>query len=142
MSKLLPERLGRGRNARIPVMADEGVNRKLLWGVAAAAAVVVAVVLLWPGVEEELAPEPVAAWAAVEAEGSGVARVEAVEIPAGTPFRVHAVLVQGEPQPVARDGRPDAQGDLGQQVLEEAAAFHGVPVRDPRPCLVSGPGRR
>ena len=73
-------------------MADEGVNRKLLWGVAAAAAVVVAVVLLWPGVEEELAPEPVAAWAAVEAEGSGVARVEAVEIPAGTPFRVHAVL--------------------------------------------------
>lgn len=73
-------------------MADEGTNRKLFWGVVAVAAVAVAAVLLWPGVEEELAPVPVAAWAAVEAEGSGRAVVGPVEIAEGTPFRVHAVL--------------------------------------------------
>lgn len=73
-------------------MADEGTNRKLFWGVVIAAAVAVAVVLAWPEVQEELAPEPVRAWAAIEAEGSGVAEVGVVEIPEGTPFRVHAVL--------------------------------------------------
>lgn len=73
-------------------MADEGTNRKVFWGVVIAAAVVVGAVLLWPGVEEELAPAPVGAWAAVEVEGSGTAVVGRVEIPEGTPFRVHAVL--------------------------------------------------
>lgn len=73
-------------------MADEGTNRKLFWGVVAAAMVAVAAVLLWPGVEEELAPVPVRGWAAVEVEGSGKAVVGVVEMAAGTPFRVHAVL--------------------------------------------------
>jgi hypothetical protein len=73
-------------------MADEGTNRKIFWGVAIAAAAVVAAVLLWPGVEEELAPEPVRGWAAVEVEGAGTAVVGRVEMAEGTPFRVHAVL--------------------------------------------------
>ena len=73
-------------------MADEGTNRKLFWGVVVVALVVVAVVLAWPGVEEELAPEPVRAFAAVEEEGSGVAKVGVVEMEVGTEFRVHAVL--------------------------------------------------
>lgn len=78
--------------ARIERMADEGTNRKLFWGIVVAAMVAVAVVLLWPGVEEKLAPEPVRAFAAVEAEGSGTAVVGVVEMEEGTPFRVHAVL--------------------------------------------------
>ena len=73
-------------------MADEGTNRKLFWGVVAAALVVVAVVLVWPGVEEGLAPEPVRAFAAVEEEGSGTAVAGVVEMEEGTAFRVHAVL--------------------------------------------------
>lgn len=73
-------------------MADEGTNRKLFWGVVIAAAVAVVAVLLWPGVQEELAPAPVRAWAAIEVEGSGVAEVGVVEIASGTPFRVRAVL--------------------------------------------------
>ncbi len=73
-------------------MADEGTNRKVFWGVVIAAAVVVGAVLLWPGVEEELAPEPVRGWAAVEVEGSGTGVVGRVEMSEGTPFRVHAVL--------------------------------------------------
>lgn len=73
-------------------MADEGTNRKVFWGVVAAAAVAVGAVLLWPGVEEELAPEPVRALAAVEAEGTGTAVVGVMELEEGTPFRVHAVL--------------------------------------------------
>lgn len=73
-------------------MADEGTNRKVFWGVVIAAAVVVGGVLLWPGVQEELAPEPVRAWAAVEVEGSGEAVVGRVEMAEGASFRVHAVL--------------------------------------------------
>lgn len=73
-------------------MADEGTNRKVFWGVVIAAAVAVAVVLLWPGVQEELAPEPIRAFAAVQAEGADDAVVGRVEMAEGTPFRVHAVL--------------------------------------------------
>lgn len=69
--------------------------------VIAAAVVVVAALLLWPEVEERLAPEPVTAWVAVEADGSGEAVVGAVEMEAGTSFRLHAVLEARK-----RDGSP------------------------------------
>ena len=58
-------------------------------------------VALWlqPRVKEALAPVPLAAFAAIEVEGSGLAVVGPVEIPAGTPFRLRAVLEAQE-----RDG--------------------------------------
>lgn len=53
-----------------------------------------AAVLLWvrPAVEKARAPVPLAALVGVEAEGSGVAEVGQLRLPAGTPFRLHAVL--------------------------------------------------
>jgi hypothetical protein len=43
-------------------------------------------------VEQEVAPKPVAAWVAIEIEGTDFARTGRVEVAAGTPFRLHAVL--------------------------------------------------
>lgn len=67
-------------------------DRRVFWTVAAVATVGVAVLLLWSRVEEELGPEPVRAWVALQAEGEGVAEIGTLELPAGTPFRLHAVL--------------------------------------------------
>lgn len=69
-----------------------GPERKTLIVVAAVVVLAVVGFFLWPQVEESLAPEPHQAWAAIEAEGSGVARVGWVRLPAGTPFTLHAVL--------------------------------------------------
>jgi hypothetical protein len=43
-------------------------------------------------IEQEVAPKPVAAWVAVETEGSNVARTGRVGLTGGTPFRLHAVV--------------------------------------------------
>ena len=67
-------------------------ERKIFWTVVAVAALAVGTLVLWPVVEERVAPRPVAAWVAIEVEGSGLARVGRVEVPAGTPFTLHAVL--------------------------------------------------
>lgn len=59
----------------------------------------VAVLLLWPRVREELAPDPETAWVAIQPEGSDEAVVGTVELEVGTPFQLHAVL-----EAHARDG--------------------------------------
>ena len=58
------------------------------------AVVVGLVILLFSSdiVEKEVAPNPVAAWVAIDVEGSGIARTGRVEIVSGTPFRLHAVV--------------------------------------------------
>lgn len=43
-------------------------------------------------VEQEVGPKPIAAWVAIEVEGSGIARTGRVEIASGTPFHLHAVV--------------------------------------------------
>jgi hypothetical protein len=67
-------------------------EQKIIWAVVAVVAAAVAVLMLLPKVGEALAPEPTAAWVAVEAEGSGVAEVGRVDLPADRGFRLHAVL--------------------------------------------------
>lgn len=53
---------------------------------------VVIAVLLQPTVEESLAPELRAAWVGVEVGANGLAEVGPVEIDAGTPFTLRAIL--------------------------------------------------
>jgi hypothetical protein len=68
------------------------------------AAVAVALLLaLWlqPRIERKLAPSPTAAYVAIEAVPGAAAVVGPVEIAAGAPFRLHAVL-----EARARDGSP------------------------------------
>jgi len=67
-------------------------ERKLLGVVLFLVALAVGIFLLLPKVEERLAPVPVQAWVAIEAEGSEVARVDWLKLDQGTPFKVHAVL--------------------------------------------------
>ena len=47
---------------------------------------------LQPTVREALAPTPTAAWVGIEVEGSGEAVIGGIDIDAGTPFKLHAVL--------------------------------------------------
>lgn len=65
---------------------------KILLGSILALSLVVLGFLLQPAIEERLAPELVTAWVAIEVDGSGIAEVGPVEIEAGTPFRLHAVV--------------------------------------------------
>jgi hypothetical protein len=67
-------------------------EQKVLWSVVVVAGLVVGGLMLSSGVEHQLAPEPVAAWVALQPEGSEVARTGRVEIPAGTEFKLHAVM--------------------------------------------------
>jgi hypothetical protein len=76
-------------------------EQKIAWSVVAVVVVGFAVLMLLPAVEERLAPEPRAAWVAVEVNGGGVAEVAPVEIAAGAPFRLYAVLEAAD-----RDGEP------------------------------------
>ena len=57
-----------------------------------AVGLVFAAVIFKPVVEEQLAPQPVTAWAAIEVAGSGVAAVGPVDLEVGASFRLHAVL--------------------------------------------------
>lgn len=68
-------------------------SSKLIVRVAAGVVIaVVAFLLLWPDAKERFAPQPVAAHVAVQVAGSGRAVVGPVEITAGTPFTLHAVI--------------------------------------------------
>ena len=60
--------------------------------IAAALVGVVAAVLLVARITEVAAPVPVALWVAIQPDGDDIARVRPVELAAGTPFRLHAVL--------------------------------------------------
>ena len=64
---------------------------KPIW-IAVALFAVVAVFFLLTRVSEKVAPVPVALWVAIQPEGEDVARVGPVELPAGTGFRLHAVM--------------------------------------------------
>lgn len=67
-------------------------ERKIILAVVALAVVVILVLLFYPSAKERFLPQPVAAWVAIEVEGSGEAVVGPVDIDAGKPFRLHAVL--------------------------------------------------
>lgn len=67
-------------------------EQKIVWSVVAVVAVALAVLMLLPKVSAVLAPEPTAAWVAIEAADSGVAEVGRVDLPADRGFRLHAVL--------------------------------------------------
>lgn len=74
---------------------------RILWIAIAAVALLVVVLWLQPALEEELAPELRRAWVGIEVAASGTAEVGVVELAAGTPFTLHAVL-----EAVGRGGRP------------------------------------
>ncbi|HEX2254064.1 MAG TPA: hypothetical protein VHQ65_12410 [Thermoanaerobaculia bacterium] len=76
-------------------------EKKIFWIVLVVIVIVVAVLLFGPEVRERRGPQPKAAWVAIEADGAGVAVVGPVEIAAGTPFTLHAVLEAEQ-----RDGTP------------------------------------
>ncbi|HVR29201.1 MAG TPA: hypothetical protein VMS86_06655 [Thermoanaerobaculia bacterium] len=66
--------------------------RKVYLTVAIAAAVLLVALWLQPTVKRTLSPRPVAAYVAIEPAPGAPARVGPVEISAGAPFRLHAVL--------------------------------------------------
>ena len=65
---------------------------KILFSIVLAVGLVVLAVLLQPAIEEQLAPELRTAWVGIEVAGSGVAEIGPVELAAGTPFTLHAVV--------------------------------------------------
>ena len=65
---------------------------KLFAAIVVAVALVALAVIFQPAVEEKLAPEPHAAWVAIEVADSGLAKVGPVELEVGTAFELHAVL--------------------------------------------------
>ena len=60
--------------------------------IAAALFAIVAALFLLTKASEKVAPVPVALWVAIQPEGEDVARVGPIELPAGTGFRLHAVM--------------------------------------------------
>lgn len=72
-------------------MSDERESRRVWW-IAGGALVALVALRYLPQVENPLAPEPVAAYVAVLAEGDGVAADGSHELAAGRAFRLHAVL--------------------------------------------------
>jgi len=67
-------------------------EQKVYWAVAALVSLLVGGFLLSGPVEQQLAPEPVAAWIALQSEGSEIAQTGRIEVSAGTGFQLHAVL--------------------------------------------------
>ena len=67
-------------------------DQKRLWGVVAALLAVAIALLLAGRAQERLAPRPVAAWVAIEPEGPPVAISGPVQLDAGRPFLLRAVL--------------------------------------------------
>ncbi len=89
------------------------------WWIAATLAAVVGGVMLFGRAREELEPTPRRAWVAIEAAGSGIARVGAVEIDAGGDFELHAVL--------------EAEGWQGQKVYYTHASRLELPDGEVEP---------
>lgn len=67
-------------------------EQKIYWSVVALIGVLVGGLMLSGPVEKQLAPEPVAAWVALQPEGSEVAKTGRIDLAAGTEFKLHAVL--------------------------------------------------
>lgn len=67
-------------------------EKKIFWGVFLGVAILVLVLFSTERVEQEIAPQPRAAWVAVEVDSSGLARTGPVEISSGTSFQLHAVV--------------------------------------------------
>jgi hypothetical protein len=67
-------------------------QQKIFWSLLAAVTLLVAALMLSGGVGERLAPEPVAAWIALQSDNSEVAETGPIEIDAGSGFTLHAVL--------------------------------------------------
>jgi len=67
-------------------------DRKTLWLVILGVATALALGVAGWQLSRALAPRPVRAWVAIEVDGSGVAEVGVVEVPAGTSCTLHAVL--------------------------------------------------
>jgi len=67
-------------------------EQKIFWSVGAVVVLLVGALMLSGTVEQKLAPEPVAAWIALQPEDSEVARTGRIEIAAGAGFMLHAVL--------------------------------------------------
>jgi hypothetical protein len=94
--------------------------RKVYLTVAVVAAAILLALWLQPRIARELAPRPTAAYVAIEPEPGASAVVGPVELAAGQPFRLHAVL-----EAVGRDGAPfyytEASGLLigGREVAPE-----------------------
>jgi hypothetical protein len=65
---------------------------RILWAVVAGVILVVVLVSLGGRVQRELAPEPRAAWVAISAGDDPVAVSGPIELAAGEPFTLHAVL--------------------------------------------------
>lgn len=76
-------------------------EQKIIWTIIALAGLAIAGLWFYPRLEEQLRPELVQAWVAIEVEGSGVADIGRVEIAAGTPFLLRAVV-----EARGRDGSP------------------------------------
>jgi hypothetical protein len=72
-------------------------EQKVLWSVFLVIGVVLAVLLFGGGVAQKLEPRLGQAWVAIEVEGSGVAEVARVEVPAGRGFTLRAVLAAEPP---------------------------------------------
>ncbi len=85
----------------------------------AVVAVLILFLVVLPWAQEELAPEPVAAWVAVELGGSGVARVGTLRTTPGTECRLHAVL--------------EARGRGGESVFYTDAEALEIPGRTVSP---------
>ncbi|HEX6203502.1 MAG TPA: hypothetical protein VF100_10905, partial [Thermoanaerobaculia bacterium] len=125
-------------------------EKRILWIVIAVAVVIVGVLVALPKVEERTAPQPTAAWVAIEVEGSGVARVGPVAIEAGTPFTLHAVLAavtrRGEtiyyteaPALAFGDGEPVDAEALRRWPSDRGARVLWFTVEGPSPYLEIGP---
>ena len=76
-------------------------EKKIFWAIVAVLVVVVTAVLLAPEVQERRQPTIQTAWVAIQPEGADAATVGRVDLEAGTPFTVHAVL-----EAETRDGEP------------------------------------
>lgn len=74
-------------------------KEKIFYLVVALIALGAIFLLLQPQVEDTFAPQPESAWVAIQPQGEDLAVVGPVEIDAGTPFRLHAVVAAR-----ARDG--------------------------------------
>ena len=67
-------------------------QQKIYWSAVALVGLLVGGLMLSGPVEQQFAPEPVAAWVAIQAQGSDVAQTGRLEVSAGTNFELHAVL--------------------------------------------------
>jgi len=78
------------------------IQKRILIAAVVVLSTLAALVFLAPTLDEKLLqPQPVRAWVAIEAKGSGVAEIGVVKLAAGTGFILHAVL-----EATARNGKP------------------------------------